>query len=173
MQHQQMLLFFQYQRQIFGICPCCGDFFRLSDCKIYKEDKAPTDWLDKLAKEDRRLDAKELVIEEKLELLKLASKEKARKEANKLVNKIDTVFSPQQLNPDDAKVIFHPIDFVVFNGMKADKNGAALENIVLLDSKKQNAEAKKIQKSVMKAVDKEKYEWLTLRVNNDGIIKEE
>jgi hypothetical protein len=45
--HQQTLLFFQYQRQIFGICTCCGEFFRLSDCKVYQEAKAPTDWLDK------------------------------------------------------------------------------------------------------------------------------
>ena len=42
--HQQTLLFFQYQRQIFGICTCCGEFFRLSDCKVYQEAKAPTDW---------------------------------------------------------------------------------------------------------------------------------
>ena len=37
MHQQDMLIFFEYQRQIFGICPCCGDFFRLSDTKIYKD----------------------------------------------------------------------------------------------------------------------------------------
>lgn len=173
MQHKEMLLFFQYQRQIFGICPCCGDFFRLSDCKVYKEEKAPTDWLDRLGKDERKLDVKELVMEEKLEILKLQSKEKGRREANNLVKKVDTVFAPQQLNPDDAKVVFHPVDFVVFNGMKLDKDGKELKNIILLDGKKQSTEAKKIQKSVIKVVDKQKYEWLTLRVNNDGSIKEE
>ena len=39
-------------------------------------------------------------------------------------------------NPDDAKVIFHPVDFVVFNGMKAGSNGDALKSIILLDSEK-------------------------------------
>ncbi|MFM1756945.1 MAG: hypothetical protein RL621_1932, partial [Bacteroidota bacterium] len=35
MHQEDILIFFEYQRQIFGICPCCGDFFRLSDTKIY------------------------------------------------------------------------------------------------------------------------------------------
>jgi len=173
MQHKEMLLFFQYQRQIFGICPCCGDFYRLSDCKIYKEDKAPTDWLDKLTREERRLNDKEDKVNEALDILRQASREKGRKEANRLVKKVDTVFSPQKLNPDDAKVIFHPVDFVVFNGMKDASNGDALQNIVLLDGEKKSAEGKKIQKSLAKAIDKESYEWLTLRVDNDGSITQE
>lgn len=173
MQHKEMLLFFQYQRQIFGICPCCGDFYRLSDCKIYKEDKAPTDWLDKLTREERRLNDKEDKVNEALDILRQASREKGRKEANRLVKKVDTVFSPQKLNPDDAKVIFHPVDFVVFNGMKDASNGDALQNIVLLDGEKKSAEGKKIQKSLSKAIDKESYEWLTLRVDNDGSITQE
>jgi len=173
MQHKEMLLFFQYQRQIFGICPCCGDFYRLSDCKIYKEDKAPTDWLDKLTREERRLNDKEDKVNEALDILRQASREKGRKEANRLVKKVDTVFSPQKLNPDDAKVIFHPVDFVVFNGMKDASNGDALQNIVLLDGEKKSTEGKKIQKSLAKAIDKENYEWLTLRVDNDGSITQE
>jgi len=170
--HQQTLLFFQYQRQIFGICTCCGEFFRLSDCKLYQDAKAPTDWLDKIAKEGRRLDLQEIKIEEKLDLLKEQSREKGRTTANKLVKQVDKVFHPQKLNPDDAKVIFHPVDYVVFNGMK-DATTEGMQNIVLLDSEKRTTEGKAIQKSIMKAVDKGNYEWITLRVENDGSIKEE
>ena len=173
MQHKEMLLFFQYQRQIFGICPCCGEFYRLSDCKIYKDEKAPTDWLDKIAKEERRLDTKESIIEEKLEELRASSREIGRKKATRLVKKVDTVFAPQKLNPDDAKVIFHPVDFVVFNGMKDAANGDALKNIVLLDGQKRSTEGKKIQKNLAKVIEKENYEWLTLRVDNEGGITQE
>lgn len=170
--HQQTLLFFQYQRQIFGICTCCGDFFRLSDCKVYQEAKAPTDWLDKLEKDERKIDLEEEKLTEALEELKQAARERGRKTANKMVKELDMVFHPQKLNPDDAKVIFHPVDYVVFNGMKENKT-EGLDNILLLDGEKRTTEGKRIQKSIMKAVDKGNYEWITLRVENDGGIKEE
>ena len=170
--HQQTLLFFQYQRQIFGICTCCGEFFRLSDCKVYQEAKAPTDWLDKLEKDERRIDLEEEKLTEALEELKQAAREKGRNTANRMVKQVDKVFHPQKLNPDDAKVIFHPVDYVVFNGMKDNKT-EGLKNILLLDGEKRSTEGKKIQKSIMKAVDKGNYEWITLRVENNGGIKEE
>jgi predicted Holliday junction resolvase-like endonuclease len=170
--HQQTLLFFQYQRQIFGICTCCGDFFRLSDCKVYQEAKAPTDWLDKIKKDERRMDLEEDKLAEVLEELKQSARERGRKTASKMVKEVDMVFHPQKLNPDDAKVIFHPVDYVVFNGMKENKT-EGLDNILLLDGEKRTTEGKQIQKSIMKAVDKGNYEWITLRVENNGGIKEE
>lgn len=54
MHQEDILIFFEYQRQIFGICPCCGDFFRLSDTKIYKDERKSSDWLDKLGKEEAK-----------------------------------------------------------------------------------------------------------------------
>ena len=169
---KQTLIFFQYQRQIFGICTCCGEFFRLSDCKLYQDAKAPTDWLDKLEKEEKRIDLLEEKINEEMDLMKQQAREKGRLTANKMVKAVDKVFHPQQLNPDDAKVIFHPVDYVVFNGMK-DEGAEGMKNILLLDGEKKTTEGKAIQKSIMKAVDKGNYEWITLRVENDGSIKEE
>ena len=66
MQHQEMLLFFQYQREVFGICPCCNEFFRLSDCKIYKDERKSSVWLDKLGNEDKKLDVFEAKVNEDL-----------------------------------------------------------------------------------------------------------
>jgi hypothetical protein len=45
------------------------------------------------------------------------------------------------------------VDYVVFNGMK-DSNVDGLKNILLHDSEKRTTEGKKIQKSIMKAVEK-------------------
>jgi predicted Holliday junction resolvase-like endonuclease len=173
MHQQDILIFFEYQRQIFGICPCCGDFFRLSDSKIYKDQRKSIDWLDKLGKDEQKLDLLEDKIDEDMEFYKEQAREKGRKQATKMIKKVDKVFLPQKLNPDDAKVIFHPVDFVVFNGMKAGSNGYALKNVVLLDSEKRSSEQKQIQKSIIQAIDKQSYEWLTIRVDNDGSISQE
>lgn len=168
-----MLLFFQYQREIFGICPCCDEFIRLSDCKIYKDERKSSDWLDKLGNEERKLDTLEAQITEDLKFYNEEAREKGRKEANKKMKKVDKIFTPQKLNPDDAKVIFHPVDFVVFNGMKNGSNGEALKNIVLLDSEKKSTEHKQVQNSIIKTIENQIYEWITLRVDVDGNISEE
>jgi len=173
MQHQEMLLFFQYQREIFGICPCCDEFIRLSDCKIYKDERKSSDWLDKLGNEERKLDTLEAQITEDLKFYNEEARKKGRKEANKKMKKVDKIFTPQKLNPDDAKVIFHPVDFVVFNGMKNGSNGEALKNIVLLDSEKKSTEHKQVQNSIIKTIENQSYEWITLRVDVDGNISEE
>lgn len=108
-----------------------------------------------------------------MDFYKEQAREKGRKQATKMIKKVDKVFLPQKLNPDDAKVIFHPVDFVVFNGMKAGANGEALKSVVLLDSEKKTTQNKQIQKSIIQAIDKENYEWLTIRVDNVGTITEE
>jgi predicted Holliday junction resolvase-like endonuclease len=84
--------------------------------------------------------------------------------------KIDTVFTPCKLNPDDAKVIFHPIDYIVFNGMNT---ATSIKNIVLLDRQARELEHRKIQKSIERVIDRENYEWQTLRVRKDGRIEAE
>jgi predicted Holliday junction resolvase-like endonuclease len=173
MQHNEMLLFFSYQRRIFGICPCCGDFFRLSDCKIYKDERKSSDWLERLHREAYQLEQATEKMETALELHKQEAREKGRKQANRKVRKVDTVFAPRKLNPDEAKVIFHPVDFVVFNGMKTATNGEGLRNLLLLDGQEKTTEGRAIQKSVATAVERERYEWLTLRVKDNGTIETE
>ena len=54
-----MLKFFQLHRQIFGICPNSGMFFRLSDCTIAGTDKPALDWMDKLEKSRKKIDKQE------------------------------------------------------------------------------------------------------------------
>jgi predicted Holliday junction resolvase-like endonuclease len=173
MKHNEVMQFFQYQREIFGVCPCCGEFFRLSDCKVYKDGKKTSDWLDRINRENLVLDKMEEQINADLEFYKELAREEGRKLANRKMKKVDKVFSPKKLNPDDAKVLFHPVDYVVFNGMKLDGNGKQLKSIILLDAERKNTEQKQIQKSIIKAVESEKYEWITLRVREDGGVTEE
>ena len=165
-----VLKFFALQRQIFGICPKCQDFFRLSDCKIYIKKKPVADWMDKITLEEDRLDDAEEKLEEKKKDLQKKAQEKGRKRAQLVVKKIDPIFTPRKLDPDDAKVIFHPIDYIVFNGMK---KADSIKNIILLDRQEKGTEHRALQKSIEKVVERENYEWQTLRVQEDGKIKVE
>jgi len=161
--------FFGLQRQIFGVCPKCEDLFRLSDCKIFIKKKPVADWMDKITLEENRLDRLEEKLEEKKTDLQEKAREAGRKLAQRAVKKIDPDFTPNKLNPDDAKVIFHPIDYVVFDGMKKE----SIKNIILLDRQEKGTDHLALQKSIEKVVERENYEWQTLRVQEDGKIKAE
>lgn len=69
-----------------------------------------------------------------------------------MVRQVDKVFHLEKLNPDDDKVIFHLVDYLVFNGMK-DSNVDGLKNILPLNSEKRTTQGKKIQKSIIRPVD--------------------
>lgn len=165
-----ILKFFNLQRQIFGICPNCNEFFRLSDCNIYLKRKPVLDWLDKINREMDRLSELEEKLEEKREELQERAREKGRKQAQKAIKRIDPVFAPRRLNADDAKVIFHPIDYIVFNGMK---NGDLIKGIILLDRETRDRTHRSLQRSIEKVIEHENYEWQTLRVQEDGRIEVE
>ncbi|MCZ2460106.1 MAG: hypothetical protein LC128_10850 [Chitinophagales bacterium] len=164
-----LIKFFQLQRQIFGVCPHSGNLFRLSDCNIYVKKKPKPDWMQKIQEEQSRLDKASERLDSKEDEIKEKAREAGRKEAIKVVKKIDTIFNPLRLNPDDSKVLFHPVDFIVFNGMKAGK----MKNLILMDKEKKVAGDKQLQRSIDKVVDKGNYEWITLRIEENGNIREE
>jgi predicted Holliday junction resolvase-like endonuclease len=165
-----ILHLFNLQRQIFGVCPHCDDLFRLSDTKIYVKKKPVKDWMDELDLRMERLDRLEEKIEEKREELQEKAREKGRKAAQLKVKRLDPIFTPRRLNPDDAKVIFHPIDYIVFNGMK---NEDPMTNVILLARKVKEGSHNMLQKSIVRVLEHENYEWQTLRVQEDGRIKAE
>ena len=58
----ELIKFFAIQRQIFGVCTCCGEIFRLSDANIYIKKKPEPDWMNKLNQSNARLDKTEQKI---------------------------------------------------------------------------------------------------------------
>ena len=114
----ELIKFFAIQRQIFGVCTCCGEIFRLSDANVYIKKKPASDWMDKFEKSAARLDKTEEKINLEEGETREIAREKGRVAAMKTTKKIDTIFYPNKYNPDDVKVMFHPVDFVIFNGMK-------------------------------------------------------
>ena len=162
----ELIKFFSYQRQIFGLCTCCGELFRLSDCKVYRKEAPLTDWMEKLEKQTAALDRLEEKLDEKMEILREKAREAGRKNADKLIKKVDPVFAPLKLNPDDAKVIYYPVDFVVFNGMKAK----ALRNLVIMDAKEKPRDLRILQDSIANTIEKKNLEWVTVNVGVNGEI---
>lgn len=169
MTNNQLLKFFQLQRQIFGVCPHTGNIFRLSQCHIYVKKKPEPDWLQKIEAAQQRIDNATDKLNEKEESIRENARVAGRSEANKIIKQIDKIFQPLKLNPDDSKVLFHPVDYIVFNGMKG---GDGMKSLILLDKHKPGVD-KKVQESIRKTVEKENYEWITLRVEENGNIKEE
>lgn len=168
-----ILTFYSSLRHVFGLCPNCESIFRISGCKLYQKKKPEIDWMDKIDRELAKLDRLEASVEEKIALAREAARVAGRREADKRVKQMDPIFRPMKLNPNDAKVIFHPVDFVVFNGMTEDRGFTPIKNLVLLDKKDRQGEHLRVQGSIEKAVDQANYEWLTLRVKEDGSIVEE
>lgn len=169
-----ILDFYSSLRQIFGVCPSCEEIFRVSDCKLYQKSKKPAiDWKEKVDSELNRLDILEEKLQEKIELAREAAREAGRKEADKIVKKIDPIFRPLKLNPNDAKVLFHPVDFIVFNGMNNNYSDTGIRNILLLDKTNKSGENAQLQKSIESSISRGNYEWLTLRVEENGTITEE
>jgi predicted Holliday junction resolvase-like endonuclease len=69
---------------------------------------------------------------------------------------------------DDAKVPFHPVDYIVFNGMKAD----GLRNLVLLDRAAIDGNRRNLQRSVEATISRGHYELTTFLVGDDGTVRE-
>ena len=68
---------------------------------------------------------------------------------------------------DDAKVPFHPVDYIAFNGMKAD----GFRNLVLFDRAAIDGNRRKLQHSVEATISRGHYEWTTFLVDDDGTVR--
>ena len=164
--NQELIKFFSIQRQIFGVCDCCGEIFRLSDANIYLKKKPTPDWMDKYEASEYRIDKLEKKIDEQEAEIREKAREIGRLEAKKAAQKVDPIFHPNKFNPDDAKVMFHPVDFLIFNGMKKNE----IKNLVLFDRKVKSKENKALQKSIEKTISKENYEFITMQVSENGKV---
>jgi predicted Holliday junction resolvase-like endonuclease len=165
---QELVGFYRVQRNIFGVCPKSGEIFRLSDCRVFLRTKPKRDWKDEIDRETDRLGDAEKRLDDKEEVLREAARKKGREQAIKAVKRLDPVFTPRKLNPDDAKVLFHPVDYIVFNGMKSD----CMKNVLLLDRAGTTKERTALQRSIEKVVSKGQYEWVTISIDGDGQVHE-
>ena len=83
----EVIDFYSSLRQIFGVCDCCGQVFRLSDSKLYQKKKPSVDWKERIDIEISKLENAESKLQEKIELARETAREAGRRDADKLVKK--------------------------------------------------------------------------------------
>ncbi len=158
---------FALQSQVFGVCPCCGELFRLSDCDLFARSRPPRTWLDALEEKEMRLDEREDALESRLDNLRDAARGQGRHKARKLVAKVDRIFSPLRLHADDAKTLCHPIDYIVFDGLNS---GSTVKRMVLLDREPDSTARETLQGSVRRALKRGNIVWNELHVSEECIV---
>jgi len=153
---------------ILGVCPCCGELFYLSEARPYLAGKPPLSILDRIRNTERQLDRQE----ERLAEVEMALRQKAAaaglRTAKRLLKKIDPVFSGAGYDPQDVKVIFDPVTYVVFNGMSRDN----LRDIVLLARAPESTAAERLHASINRSIKNGNIEFRTLRVDDTGNLAE-
>lgn len=157
---------FSDMSQIAGICPCCGELFYVSEARPYHAASNKKSFIDSLRAAELRLEKEE----ERLQDLEIGLREAAAtsglKTAKKLLKKIDPVFSGGGLDPQDVKVMFDPVTYVVFNGLSRGK----VKEVALLAKEPISSDAEKIQTSLRAAVEAGNYEFRIVHVDRDGSV---
>jgi predicted Holliday junction resolvase-like endonuclease len=162
-----LLALFALQDQIFGVCPCCGEPFRLSEAKLFERSIPPRTWLDRIEDEKARLAELEERIKTQLTRLREVARRRGRKRAQAIVKAADRVFSPHKLHADDAKPLCHPVAYVVFDGLNS---GKTVRKIMFLDRVADSAAREAIQESMVKSIRAGNIVWRELHVSESGLV---
>src|SRR5260370_42048728 len=103
--------------EILGVCPCCGELFYLSEARPYLEGTRARSIIDELRSEERRLHLDKEQFDEIKKELHEQFKKAGLKATKNALEEIDAVFSGAGYDPQDVKVIFDPVPYVIFHGM--------------------------------------------------------
>lgn len=155
-------------RRTLGVCPCCGELFRLSDIRISYRRSAKADWLEVLDAKNARLQKREESIRTREKKLKEVQAEKGRREMPELVRKAAPIVARLGFHPQEIKSIFHPIDLIAFDGMRSE---GKVQRVVMLDAETTDVERTRLQNQISKAVERGEYHWETVNVGDDGAIQ--
>lgn len=164
-----LVAFMQEQKRILGICPCCGELFRLSDAALFTRQPPPPTPLDEVDAERRKAELAAQRFEERAGALKEAALRCGQAEARQRLRAIAGPFVERDIDPQDVKVLFDPVEFVAFRGMAA----GAVSAVVLIDRPAASTQQEAVQRSVADAVEKGRYEWKVLRIDDGGRVEAE
>jgi len=109
-------------------------------------------------------------LEEDEDELREKAIEKARKEElPRLLKSIIPTFAMHRLDPQDIKTVFHPIDFVAFNGLNAGR----MDKVLMLDHRSTDRARISVQRSISDTIKSDAIEWQTVRIGPSGEISVE
>lgn len=138
-----ILTVFAEMKAIFGICPCCNELFRLSDASIYAKVPPPRTEFDRIETAFDRLQREVERFEEKEEGIREAARRRGQRAASRHLQELAPFFVKRKIEPEDVKVLFHPVEYLVFRGLSEDNCDALLFVDHLPDSR----ERERVQKS--------------------------
>jgi predicted Holliday junction resolvase-like endonuclease len=119
----------------------------------------------KLLQKDNRLRKQETQFDLQEKALRNAAIEKGRKAAEERIYEVEPALKKINFHPRDIKVVAHPIDLIVFDGL----NGGSLKNIILVNRcSKRNK--KDFCKHLEKVLEEKRYWWETVKIKDDGSV---
>jgi predicted Holliday junction resolvase-like endonuclease len=141
----------------------------LSDLRLKYKGKAPSTWLDIHDLKSRQLQTREEKFDEKESKIRDAAHERARKKVPQLICRcIDKDIARFGYNPYDIKLLSHPVDFVVFDGLSS---GQKIKDIAFLSRGVEDPNLNQIRNSLTAAIDNAKYDWRVARVSIEGNVE--
>lgn len=160
-------------QELLGICPCCGEIFRLVEAKFSFPQSAPRscDYLemakleDRVSREDERVSNAEERFAVKLKMQKAGYVQAGRKRAKQKLKKIDPTFSGNDIDPQDVKVIFNPVEYIIFHGLNSEHGTRSVE---FVSRKPENRADEKLARSMDHVIRNGNIEFETLHMKDDG-----
>lgn len=152
--------------RVLCVCPECSDLFYLSEARPCFAGKQAHSVVDDLRAAESRLDRAEERLDEIENALREAAAKQGLRATKRALRRIDPLFSGAGYDPQDVRVIFDPVTYVVFNGMGKGR----LRDIVLLATPPESSAVEREQKSIEDAVKKGNFEFKTLHVAKDGSV---
>lgn len=165
----RFFLWFKEMKQLYGFCPCCHELFRLSDADLFIKERAPRTPFDELAARRARLDRQIERFEDRELEVREDARIRGRKKAARKLRKIAPHLYDRAVNPNDIKVIFDPVEYMVFHGLTKER----CTLIELVDHPTKSPQREKVQRSIDAAIKAGNIEWQTFRVELDGRVSAE
>src|ERR1700694_2245820 len=143
---------------LMGVCPCCGELFYVSEAHPYYQGQKPRSSPDKLRAGELRLEQAEQRLDEIEVNLRARAARAGLRATKRLLRKIDPIFSGSGYDPQDVKVMFNPVTYVVFNGMSRGQ----MTDIQLLAMAPESQATERMQYSIEQAIRRGNLEFRTL-----------
>jgi predicted Holliday junction resolvase-like endonuclease len=163
-------------QNVLGICPCCGEIFRLVEGKFIFPQLQPRtcDYLELVGEEQKLAGAQERFqsesdrFEQKVEEQRERWREKGRRRTKRRLKKIDPTFSGNDIDPQDVKAIFHPVEYVIFHGLCSERGVRLVELVSRMPT---NRAREVVLKSINDTIRRGDVGFETLHMKDDGTFE--
>lgn len=151
-------------QRIYGVCPCCGEPFRLSDATLFQRRAPPRTPWDNLKAKWLHIERMEQRLEDDTDRLREQAQIAGRLEANRRLQELVAFFRRHRIALGDLKLLFHPVDYVVFRGLTDDRCSA----VEFLDHEPTSRVHEKLQRSIQRTIGSGRFHWITMQISDNG-----